>query len=147
MSLPQYGVSSMWKPLYQHLFIPWQKSYLWGPMHRWVFLSWRYNLILNVQLLFFFLHANGIVQMAMIYCDIGYLFDDLTDRGCIAKNQCPCIHNGNIYEPGQTYRSNCKEWWLYIYFLYMLHYFFNVICTSLLPSIVLLWNYIVLCYC
>ncbi|XP_073693768.1 mucin-5B-like [Garra rufa] len=43
------------------------------------------------------------------FCPEGYLFDDLTHRGCIAKNQCPCIHNGKIYEPGQTYRSTCKE--------------------------------------
>ncbi|XP_016325187.1 mucin-5AC [Sinocyclocheilus anshuiensis] len=43
------------------------------------------------------------------FCPEGYLFDDLSDRGCIAQNQCPCIHNGIIYEPGQTYRSNCKE--------------------------------------
>ncbi|XP_016117247.1 mucin-5AC-like, partial [Sinocyclocheilus grahami] len=43
------------------------------------------------------------------FCPEGYLFDDLSDRGCIAQNQCPCIHNGKIYEPGQTYRSNCKE--------------------------------------
>ncbi|XP_050971214.1 mucin-5AC-like [Labeo rohita] len=43
------------------------------------------------------------------FCPEGYLFDDLTDRGCIAKNQCPCINNGKIYEPGEIYRSNCKE--------------------------------------
>ncbi|ROL42231.1 Mucin-5B [Anabarilius grahami] len=43
------------------------------------------------------------------FCPAGYLFDDLTGRGCIAKNKCPCIHNGKTYKPGQTYRSNCKE--------------------------------------
>ncbi|XP_056316783.1 mucin-5AC [Danio aesculapii] len=39
----------------------------------------------------------------------GYLFDDLTNRGCIAENECGCIHDGKIYEHGETYRSNCEE--------------------------------------
>ncbi|XP_051948767.1 mucin-5AC-like [Xyrauchen texanus] len=43
------------------------------------------------------------------FCPEGYVFDDLTDKGCIAKDQCSCIHNGKIYQPGQTYKSNCKE--------------------------------------
>lgn len=62
----------------------------------------------------------------MICCVIGYLLDDLTGRGCIANNQCPCIQNGIIYKPGQTYRSNCKEWWIYI---------LCICCTSSQPSV------------
>ncbi|KAI7813798.1 putative mucin-5B-like [Triplophysa rosa] len=43
------------------------------------------------------------------FCPEGFVFDDITDRGCITKDQCSCVHNGQIYKPGQTYKSNCKE--------------------------------------
>ncbi|XP_053094270.1 mucin-5AC-like [Pangasianodon hypophthalmus] len=43
------------------------------------------------------------------FCPSGMVLDDLTGRGCIAQDQCSCIHNGKIYHTGQNFTSNCKE--------------------------------------
>lgn len=40
----------------------------------------------------------------------GLVLDDLTGQGCIAQDQCTCIHNGKIYQSGQSFTSNCKVW-------------------------------------
>uniref|UniRef100_A0A3B1IJW5 VWFD domain-containing protein n=1 Tax=Astyanax mexicanus TaxID=7994 RepID=A0A3B1IJW5_ASTMX len=43
------------------------------------------------------------------FCPAGYVLDDLTGKGCIAQEQCSCTHNGKVYQPGQSFTSNCKE--------------------------------------
>ncbi|XP_053491462.1 mucin-5AC [Ictalurus furcatus] len=43
------------------------------------------------------------------FCPSGSVLDDLTGRGCIAQDQCSCIHDGEIYHTGQNFTSNCKE--------------------------------------
>lgn len=30
--------------------------------------------------------------------------------GCIAPEDCPCIHNGNSYSPGESIRVGCNTW-------------------------------------
>ncbi|XP_060796693.1 mucin-5AC-like, partial [Neoarius graeffei] len=43
------------------------------------------------------------------FCPPGLVLDDLTDRGCIAQDQCSCVYNGKIYHAGQNFTSNCKQ--------------------------------------
>ncbi|RXM30044.1 Mucin-5B [Acipenser ruthenus] len=39
-------------------------------------------------------------------CPQGLLSDD--KGGCVSENQCPCIHNGASYKPGETIKADCN---------------------------------------
>ncbi|XP_062405926.1 mucin-5AC-like [Sardina pilchardus] len=43
------------------------------------------------------------------FCPPGTVFDDVTGMGCISSTKCSCSNNGNIYQPGESYSSNCKH--------------------------------------
>ncbi|XP_034444063.1 mucin-5B-like [Hippoglossus hippoglossus] len=43
------------------------------------------------------------------FCPPGTIFDDITQSGCIAINQCSCLHNGKPYGPGKSYSRPCGE--------------------------------------
>uniref|UniRef100_A0A3Q3IUW9 VWFD domain-containing protein n=1 Tax=Monopterus albus TaxID=43700 RepID=A0A3Q3IUW9_MONAL len=43
------------------------------------------------------------------YCPSGTLLDDITNTGCVAVDKCPCLHNGNSYNPGATYSDTCQQ--------------------------------------
>ncbi len=30
--------------------------------------------------------------------------------GCINETSCPCMHNGQVYQPGQTLTVDCNTW-------------------------------------
>uniref|UniRef100_A0A3P9D1T0 Mucin-5AC-like n=1 Tax=Maylandia zebra TaxID=106582 RepID=A0A3P9D1T0_9CICH len=40
-------------------------------------------------------------------CPAGMVFDDIGNSGCIAVSQCPCLHNNEIYKPGESYSHHC----------------------------------------
>ncbi|XP_062405931.1 mucin-5B-like [Sardina pilchardus] len=43
------------------------------------------------------------------FCPPGTVFDDVTGMGCVSSTKCSCSNNGNIYQPGESYSSNCKH--------------------------------------
>ncbi|XP_055365808.1 mucin-5AC-like [Betta splendens] len=43
------------------------------------------------------------------FCPSGTLLDDVTHSGCVAVEQCPCLHNGQSYQPGDSYSSTCHK--------------------------------------
>ncbi|XP_045069425.1 mucin-5AC-like [Coregonus clupeaformis] len=43
------------------------------------------------------------------FCPPGTVFDDVNKNGCIALNQCSCLHNGKTYAPGESFSSTCKD--------------------------------------
>ncbi|KAG7239605.1 hypothetical protein INR49_028757, partial [Caranx melampygus] len=42
-------------------------------------------------------------------CPAGTVFDDISNTGCIALNQCPCMHNNKVYNSGESYSYNCRS--------------------------------------
>ncbi|XP_073327911.1 mucin-2-like [Pagrus major] len=42
-------------------------------------------------------------------CPPGTVFDDITKRGCVAVEECSCMHNGKPYSPGESISRQCKE--------------------------------------
>uniref|UniRef100_A0A7N6BXK0 Mucin 5AC, oligomeric mucus/gel-forming n=1 Tax=Anabas testudineus TaxID=64144 RepID=A0A7N6BXK0_ANATE len=43
------------------------------------------------------------------FCPSDTVFDDITHSGCVAVEQCSCVHNGKPYKPGDSYSSTCHE--------------------------------------
>ncbi|XP_028297213.1 mucin-5AC-like [Gouania willdenowi] len=40
-------------------------------------------------------------------CPAGMVIDDIRDKGCIAPSECPCVHNNNIYQSGDSFFHDC----------------------------------------
>ncbi|KAI4889682.1 hypothetical protein NFI96_021030, partial [Prochilodus magdalenae] len=51
------------------------------------------------------------------FCPSGTVWNDLEKNGCIPVEQCPCPHNGKIYQSGESYNTTCRKcecsggWW------------------------------------
>uniref|UniRef100_A0A8C3ABP6 Uncharacterized protein n=1 Tax=Cyclopterus lumpus TaxID=8103 RepID=A0A8C3ABP6_CYCLU len=43
------------------------------------------------------------------FCPTGTVFDDITQRGCVAADTCSCLHNGKPYKSGETYSRTCQN--------------------------------------
>uniref|UniRef100_A0A8P4KLK2 VWFD domain-containing protein n=1 Tax=Dicentrarchus labrax TaxID=13489 RepID=A0A8P4KLK2_DICLA len=43
------------------------------------------------------------------FCPPGTVFDDINQSGCVAVDQCSCLHNGKPYKPGESYSGPCKN--------------------------------------
>uniref|UniRef100_A0A8V1A3Y0 VWFD domain-containing protein n=1 Tax=Gallus gallus TaxID=9031 RepID=A0A8V1A3Y0_CHICK len=42
------------------------------------------------------------------FCPPGTVFDDISNSGCISRQQCSCIYNGNTYAPGTSFSDTCN---------------------------------------
>ncbi|XP_054475429.1 mucin-5B-like [Anoplopoma fimbria] len=43
------------------------------------------------------------------FCPTGTVFDDITQRGCVAADTCSCLHDGKPYKPGESYSRTCQN--------------------------------------
>uniref|UniRef100_A0A3B5B109 VWFD domain-containing protein n=1 Tax=Stegastes partitus TaxID=144197 RepID=A0A3B5B109_9TELE len=43
------------------------------------------------------------------FCPAGMVLDDLSGMGCVPLSECSCSYNSKIYQPGESYSSNCKQ--------------------------------------
>ncbi|KAK2917756.1 hypothetical protein Q8A73_004502 [Channa argus] len=43
------------------------------------------------------------------FCPSGTVFDDITQSGCVAVDQCSCLHNSQPYKPGQSFSRTCQQ--------------------------------------
>uniref|UniRef100_A0AAQ4QD45 VWFD domain-containing protein n=1 Tax=Gasterosteus aculeatus aculeatus TaxID=481459 RepID=A0AAQ4QD45_GASAC len=44
------------------------------------------------------------------HCPSGTVLDDISNTGCVALDQCPCLHNGKVYQSGKSYSYSCRSW-------------------------------------
>ncbi|XP_054027982.1 mucin-5B [Dryobates pubescens] len=42
------------------------------------------------------------------FCPQGTVFDDINNSGCVPREQCSCIYNGNTYATGTSYSEPCQ---------------------------------------
>ncbi|XP_034869658.1 mucin-5B [Mirounga leonina] len=42
------------------------------------------------------------------FCPPGTVLDDVTHRGCLPLEQCPCTHGGHTYAPGASFTTVCS---------------------------------------
>ncbi|XP_062417985.1 mucin-5B-like [Pungitius pungitius] len=43
------------------------------------------------------------------HCPAGTVLDDISSTGCVALDQCPCVHNSKVYQPGASYSYSCRS--------------------------------------
>nr|XP_040016199.1 mucin-5AC [Gasterosteus aculeatus aculeatus] len=43
------------------------------------------------------------------HCPSGTVLDDISNTGCVALDQCPCLHNGKVYQSGKSYSYSCRS--------------------------------------
>ncbi|XP_043562375.1 mucin-2 [Chiloscyllium plagiosum] len=43
------------------------------------------------------------------FCAPNTVLDDISNTGCIPKEQCPCTYNGLSYAPGESYSTKCSK--------------------------------------
>ncbi|XP_054246712.1 mucin-5B [Indicator indicator] len=43
------------------------------------------------------------------FCPQGTVFDDINNSGCIPREQCSCIYNGNTYATGTSFSEPCQS--------------------------------------
>ncbi|XP_077066438.1 mucin-5AC-like [Siphateles boraxobius] len=43
------------------------------------------------------------------FCPEGTVEDDIGQSGCVPVNQCPCDHDGTVYQSGESYKQACKK--------------------------------------
>lgn len=48
--------------------------------------------------------------MSGCVCPLGLVSDG--SGGCVAEEDCPCLHNEAVYKPGDTIRVDCNTWWV-----------------------------------
>ncbi|XP_073410450.1 mucin-5B-like [Dendrobates tinctorius] len=43
------------------------------------------------------------------FCPSGTLLDDINNAGCIRQEECSCVYNSEIYTPGSSFNTPCRE--------------------------------------
>ncbi|XP_076199625.1 mucin-5AC-like [Aptenodytes patagonicus] len=43
------------------------------------------------------------------FCPPGTVFDDINNSGCIPRQQCSCVYNGNTYATGTSFSEQCHS--------------------------------------
>ncbi|XP_031734060.1 mucin-5AC-like [Anarrhichthys ocellatus] len=44
------------------------------------------------------------------HCPAGTVLDDISKAGCVAVDQCPCLHHNTVYKSGESFSQSCRSW-------------------------------------
>ncbi|KAM6950303.1 mucin-2-like [Lycodopsis pacificus] len=43
------------------------------------------------------------------HCPAGTVLDDISNAGCVAVDQCPCLHHNTVYKSGESFSQSCRS--------------------------------------
>ena len=66
--------------------------------------------------------STGCISGCM--CPDGLVSDG--SGGCIKEANCPCLHKGQVYQPGETLTVDCNTWFVQCFSSHSQHYVFNM---------------------
>lgn len=57
-------------------------------------------------------HFISTPHISPSFLTLGTVFNDVDKKGCVPVEKCPCVHNHKLYQPGESYKKECKQWWV-----------------------------------
>lgn len=51
-----------------------------------------------------------VLSFFFFFFNLGTVFDDINNSGCIPQQECSCTYNGKTYATGTSFSEPCQTW-------------------------------------